>query len=284
MNLARIFPLALALTWLSLVASAQADEPTDAVQITDAELNSKGFLVHRVRCPQQSGETLVRVLLPKAIKAGEKYPVVYVLPVEAKSQSRYGDGLVEVKSLDLHNRFQAIFVAPTFSHLPWFADHPNDARIQQESYFTKVVIPFVERQYPAKATRDGRLLLGFSKSGYGAWTLLLRNPKLFARAAAWDAPMMMQKVGKYGNGPIYGTQANFERYRITDLLQQHAGEFADQPARLILTGVGNFVSEHVAVHKLMESLKITHVYRDMPKRKHDWHSGWVKEAVELLFQ
>lgn len=24
-------------------------------------------------------------------------------------------------------------------------------------------------------------------------------------------------------------------------------------------------------------------YRNGPERKHDWHSGWVPEAVELLF-
>jgi hypothetical protein len=29
-------------------------------------------------------------------------------------------------------------------------------------------------------------------------------------------------------------------------------------------------------------LKLAHEYRDGPARKHDWHSGWVKEAAELL--
>ena len=29
-------------------------------------------------------------------------------------------------------------------------------------------------------------------------------------------------------------------------------------------------------------VKIAHEYRDGPRRKHDWHSGWVAEAVEFL--
>ena len=33
---------------------------------------------------------------------------------------------------------------------------------------------------------------------------------------------------------------------------------------------------------LMTELAIPHVWRDGPRRKHDWHSGWVPEAVELL--
>jgi hypothetical protein len=27
---------------------------------------------------------------------------------------------------------------------------------------------------------------------------------------------------------------------------------------------------------------VSHEYRDGPARKHDWHSGWVAEAVGLL--
>ena len=65
--------------------------------------------------------------------AGVRLPVVYVLPVEARNESRYGDGLLEVRRHDLHNKFQAIFVAPTFSHLPWYADHPTDPEIRQET-------------------------------------------------------------------------------------------------------------------------------------------------------
>ena len=42
--------------------------------------------------------------------------------------------------------------------------------------------------------------------------------------------------------------------------------------------------EHVRVHELMSELKIPHVYKDGPQRKHDWHSGWVSEAALLLMQ
>ena len=32
----------------------------------------------------------------------------------------------------------------------------------------------------------------------------------------------------------------------------------------------------------MLELKIPHAYRDGPQRKHDWHSGWLPEAVHFL--
>ena len=144
-------------------------------------------------------------------------PVVYVLPVEAGNAHHYGDGLLEIQKRDLHRRFSAIFVAPTFAQLPWYADHPSDPEIRQESYFLKVVVPFIEQRYPARADRDGRLLVGFSKSGWGAYSLLLRHPDHFGKAAAWDAPLMEPRPARFGMGPIFGTQENFEQYQITTL-------------------------------------------------------------------
>ena len=95
-------------------------------------------MVHAVRSPYQAGTTLIRVLLPEKLEPGRKYPVVYVLPVEAGTESRYGDGLKEVQKLGLPDRLGAVFVAPTFSHIPWYADHPTRPEVRQESYFLKV--------------------------------------------------------------------------------------------------------------------------------------------------
>jgi S-formylglutathione hydrolase FrmB len=256
--------------------SQQAD-PT----ISEAQTDANGFLVHEVRSPYQAGVTPIRVLLPDKLEPGKRYPVVYVLPVEAGNENRYGDGLLEVKKQNLHNKLQAIFVAPTFSRLPWYADHPTKADIRQETYFLKVVAPFIEKAYPVQPGASGRLLLGFSKSGWGAFSLLLRHPDVFGKAAAWDAPLMLTRADRFGMGDIFGTQENFEKYQITKLLEAQADKFQKEK-RLILLGYGNFRDHHKKVHALLTDLKLLHEYRDGPARKHDWHSGWVAEAVETL--
>jgi S-formylglutathione hydrolase FrmB len=258
--------------------SVQADEP---VTISEAKQDDNGVLVHEARSPYQAKTTLVRVLLPNMLEKGKTYPVVYVLPVEAGTENRYGDGLKEVQTLDLHNKLNAVFVAPTFTHLPWYADHPTKPEIRQESYLLKLVVPFIDKTYPVKAEAGGRLLLGFSKSGWGAWSLLLRNPDVFGRAAAWDAPLMLDKPGKYGSGDIFGTADNFDGYRVSKVLEAKADKLQKEK-RLVLLGYGNFRAEHEQAHALLDKLKVAHEYRDGPDRKHDWHSGWVKEAAELL--
>ena len=271
----------LALLVFALSAGPDSREKDGAVTVTKAKADDQGFLIHEVRSPYQAGATQIRVVLPDKLEEGKRYPVVFVLPVEAGLEHRYGDGLVEVKKHGLASKFQAIFVAPTFSHVPWYADHPTKAEIRQEAYFLKVVVPFIEKTYPAQTEASGRLLLGFSKSGWGAFSLLLRNPDLFGKAAAWDAPLMLDRPGPYGSGDIFGAAENFERYRITTLLKARADTFRKEK-RLILLGYGNFREQHEKVHALMTALKIAHQYRDGPARKHDWHSGWVAETAGLL--
>ena len=249
--------------------------------VADAKPDGDGILIHEIRSPYQSQPTRLRVLLPDDVKQGEKRSVIYLLPVEAGAENRYGDGLAEVRELNLHNSLGVIFAAPEFSDLPWYADHPTNPKIRQESHFLKVVIPCIEKTYPARTDADGRLLLGFSKSGWGAWSLLLRHPEVFGKAAAWDAPMMMDKPGKYGSGPIFGDAANFAAYQISAALRKRSDELHES-RRLILLGYGNFRSEHQRIHSLLDQLRIAHEYRDGPARGHDWHSGWVREAAELL--
>ena len=253
----------------------------DAVRMSAGMVDDNGFRVHGVESPYQADKTQLYVLQGDRLAPGHRYPVVYVLPVESGNEHRYGNGLLEIKNNDLHNQHEAIFVAPTFSHTPWFADHPTDPTVRQETYFLKVVVPLVEQTYAALAEPSGRLLLGFSKSGWGAWTLLLRHPEVFGRAAAWDSPLLMDRFGLYSSGAIFGDEENFKRYHVTSLLRDKADRVRDGK-RLVLMAYGPTPQGHEKVHALLDELRIAHAYRDGPQRKHDWHSGWVRDAVEEL--
>jgi len=237
----------------------------------------KGALWYRVRSPYQAGETLVRFLVPRKLEPPAKRRVLFVLPVEPGTESRYGSGLAAVQALDVHNRYGLVVVAPTFSDWPWYADHPTDKGIRQESYMLKVVVPLVTRLYPHETRWRG--LLGFSKSGWGAFSLLLRHPEAFGAAVAWDAPLMMAKP-RFGMDRIVGTLETFEAYRVPALLAKHAEAVRDTK-RLAHFGYGNFREHHQQAHALMKRLGIPHGYADGPRRKHHWDGGWVEDAVRL---
>lgn len=241
-----------------------------------------GERIHHLQSPLQSGETLVRTAAPSKMPGDRPLRALYVLPVEPGVESRWGDPWEEVRKLDLADRHQLLVVLPTFSALPWYANHPTDSSLRQEEYFVEEVVPLVERHYPVVRGPEGRLLVGFSKSGWGAWSLLLRHLDLFGKAAAWDAPLMQATPDRFGMAPIFGTAENFEHYRISRLLREHASELRDA-TRLVLTGyAGSFREHHIETHELLQELGVPHVYRDGPKRDHRWGSGWLDEAVSLL--
>lgn len=204
-----------------------------------------------------------------------------MLPVEAGTTTKWGDGLLEVKGTNFHNKYKLVCCEPTFSHLPWYCDHPTDLGIRQESYLLKAIIPFVESEYSVSRKAADRLLVGFSKSGWGAISLLLRNPDVFGKAAAWDAPLMQRQPNQYGMGPIFGDNKNFDGYELSRLIQERGTAFRDEP-RLAILGYGNFREHHTAFRTILNNAQVMHEYRDGPQRKHAWGSGWLPAAIEFL--
>src|SRR5947207_2021277 len=100
------------LAWLALVASTPGDE---TARVSAARRDSNGILVYSVKSPYQDGPTKISVLLPGKLEKDRRYRVLYVLPVEAGDGTRYGDGLLEVKKLGLHDRHGLVCVMPTFA-------------------------------------------------------------------------------------------------------------------------------------------------------------------------
>lgn len=265
--------------WLMLAGVVRGGEIPATWQTMQ---QADGVIVHTIESPYQSGPTELHVLLPDNVDAARRSPVLFVLPVESGQGDRWGNGIEEVRRHDLHNRQGLICVMPTFADLPWYADHPTDPMLRQESHLLDVILPLLEAEHPlARSDRDGRLLVGFSKSGWGAWSLLLRHPDRFGRAAAWDAPLAMTWPSQYGSQPIFGTAENFAEYELTRRLASMSSPPAPPP-RLIHLGYGNFRDQHEAVEETLRDRSIPHVYRDGPQRAHHWNSGWLPEAVALL--
>ncbi|HEY3322700.1 MAG TPA: hypothetical protein VGP72_19750 [Planctomycetota bacterium] len=229
--------------------------------------------------PYQPEATMLRILAAEKSATGEDRRIVFILPVEAKEEHRFGDGMTEAQKLKLQEKYNVVVVAPSFAQLPWYADNPADKAIQQESHFIKAIVPAVDQLYPSKTPR--RLLLGFSKSGWGGYSLILRHPDLFVAASAWDAPLTKVKPDQFGMGSIFGSQENFERYQISKLFEQKGKPFAEKK-RLVLTGYGNFRQHTQDAHALMQKFGIQHEYADGPYCKHLWGSGWMEESMQLL--
>ena len=234
----------------------------------------------QIESPFQQHSTTVRILLPDDYDIGKTYRVLYVLPVVANDERKHGDGLLEIMKYNFHNTHQLICVAPEFTSKPWYADHSDNMGRQDESHFLKTILPYIDDNYPTLKSKEGRLLIGFSKSGWGAFSLLLRHPGCFGRAVAWDAPLMLRVPRSYSM-ETFGTVENFRTYELTSLLRAKGPELGDS-VRLNHFGYSSFQADHEAAHELMDTLKIPHGYREAVPREHTWTSGWLPEAVAML--
>lgn len=245
------------------------------------ETGVAGQLRCRVRSPYQAGETVVRLVSPRE-GAGPRR-VLWVLPVEAGcgEKPQYGDGLRALAELEAHEKFEFTLVAPGFSSWPWYADHATDAAKRQESHLMRVVMPLVDRLLNGGI--QSHALLGFSKSGWGAFSLLLRYPALFACAVAWDSPFTLATPDRWGTEELFTSQAQFDACR-PDLLVQRGAASLGQARRLAMLGYGNFREHHLAMHDILTASGVAHHHTDGPWREHTWTGGWLAEAAALAHE
>lgn len=263
--------------FLSLLVAVRAE--TNDVLVSEPVTDTNGVVHYWIESSFQMQRTKLRILAPPAAINSEVKRFLFVLPVEPSEQAHYGDGLRELQRLGVHTNYDFVVVAPSFSNLPWYANHPTDLHRRDETYLLKAVLPLVDRLHPGK--RSQRLLLGFSKSGWGAFSLILRHPELFDAAVAWDAPLMKTKPDEFGMPIAFATQENFEEYKISRLFRERA-ELFRRSRRLGLFGYDAFRSHMTRAHESLESLSIPHDYADGPKRRHRWDGGWLEEAVAAL--
>lgn len=248
----------------------------------------RGFWEYSLPSEFLSKPARVQVLLPDPIDPQKQYPVLYVLPVDSSANERWGHGLEEARKADVANKFGVICVYPIIeSGTPWYGNHATDKGNRQDDFIVRTLVPSIDARYPTKKDKEARWLIGFSKSGWGAYTLLLRNRDCFGYASAWDAPFMLngEDHGK-GWGPLglsenFGTIEAMKASLPTKLAVEDTA-WLKQRNRLVL-GVGiDWGDQCKQMHQLLEANAIPHIYRADLLLKHEWKSGWFAPMVEEL--
>jgi hypothetical protein len=255
-------------------------------------LAEKGVWAWDVRSPNLSGSNAVEVLLPSNYDPAQSYRVLYVLPVHPGIGGPWGDGLQEVKKLGTHDLHDIICVSPAFDTWPYYGSHASDPSIRHELYILEVLLPLIDTAYSTHKTASSRMLLGFSKSGWGSMALIFRNPDVFGYAVSWDAPLMMTEkhLGLYETTGHFGTRESMARYAPVNCVHKNAGQFHEH-IRLAVLGHNFFGTRwfhdlpHTwRFHRLLRRLGIRHVYDNQIKVPHTWNAEWMGPAIDILMQ
>jgi esterase/lipase superfamily enzyme len=248
-------------------------------------VDANGVKYYPVRSVYQGSEQqIVRVLEPTNPTPGKPRRILYVLPVEKRVtnlSSPYSDGLEELRLLDVANRFNMTLIAPSFNYDPWYGDNVVNSTRRMESFIVDDLVPFGDTFAPGSVPQ--RYLIGFSRSGFGVLTLILRHPRIFSAAAAWDSPAQMNELASYDDMPLnFGTPENFDLYYIPILIS-NATDLFQQQNRLWISGdQAVFTTAMGQLNEQLTAASIPHTWVQGGTRAHSWNSGWLDAAVTDL--
>jgi hypothetical protein len=142
----------------------------------------------------------------------------------------------------------------------------------------------VRRQAIAQIRRPGVssvILVGFSKSGLGAWDITREIPELISGTIIFDAPVAREELPPWGTSPFY--KDNFSW--LNDLPVRNVDNFQNEVPRnhkLILISGENFHNEMTCLVNKLYDTRISYVFLSRPCMHHHWQSGWIEEGLRFF--
>ncbi len=235
-------------------------------------------------------------LPPDYETASRSYPIVYLLHgfgdddtgwIQMGEVDRIVDGAIATGELP-----PMIIVMPD-GGVTWYINSA-DGSVPWEDMFLQELMPHVENEYRVREGKRFRGVAGLSMGGWGALTLSMRHPELFAGAAAFSAGVfpdesvveMEQDTFDWLLGQPLGAGLAGEA-RITDHFRAHSPHQLAATADLeqlisvrywIDCGDDDFLSANNGVlHAQMLEREIPHEYRvrDGQHSWEYWRSGLV---------
>lgn len=232
----------------------------------EGAMTNRSTRVHTVNSEHQEGEQELFVMLPDNFASNKTYRVLYVLPVgpgRVKDGPMYwGNEKELVAKMDTAKKYDIIVCRPSFAADPWFSDP------KQIAYLKDVVVPTMEKLYPTLGTPEGRLLMGFSKSGSGSFKIILEHSDFFGYAASWDGNMYLDHL-----------------QNIISRTPEKLAPFKKKNRLVLCGGEKNYWQKNVVgYHALLTQAGVLHHYDDTQAVGHGWNPKWMEPTIEVLMK
>jgi S-formylglutathione hydrolase FrmB len=211
------------------------------------------------------------VITPDSYKSSsKKFPVVYLLHGYDGWYSNWIIRAPELKNYADSN--QLIIVCPDGAKSSWYFDSPVDTTYRYETYITKEVVAFIDKNYRSLADKDHRAITGLSMGGHGALFLALRHPDVFGAAGSMSGGVDLKEVGYRFDvskriGDTVSHTKDWHDLAVINLVEKYTR------TRVRITfDCGDkdiFINGNRRLHQKMLQLKIPHEYIERPGQ-HNW--------------
>lgn len=126
---------------------------------------------------------------------------------------------------------------------------------------------------------DRIVLVGFSKSGLGAWHLACDRDLPVTATIIFDTPFAHAEIPvQWGAGPFYDNVDQWRRelpiHRAGDLIPAGKGGH-----RLVLVSGASFDADMADMASQLDTVGCPHTFIRRPDLTHHWNSGWLDLAL-----
>jgi len=148
-------------------------------------------------------------VLPSDYDSKKESPVIYLLHGYGGKYSDWVNKAPAVK--ELADQYSLIIVCPDGGVGSWYWDSPIDPDFKFETFVSKELVNWVDKNLKARKSREGRAITGLSMGGHGALYLAFRHQDVFGAAGStsggvdirpfplkWD---IAKRMGSYAENP-----------------------------------------------------------------------------------
>lgn len=128
---------------------------------------------------QKMGRSIKNVIITPAgyeKNKSTKYPVLYLLHGYSGNHRSWADLKQNLPELATYNNF--IVVCPNGEN-SWYWDSPRNPKSQFETFVSKELIEYIDKNYRTVASKQGRAITGLSMGGHGSLFLAMNHPDVF---------------------------------------------------------------------------------------------------------
>lgn len=225
----------------------------------------------------------VVVVRPAGYNSGKEFPVVYLLHGYSGNHSNWITKAPGIQQAA--DQYNMIIVCPDGGFSSWYWDSPVDPQSQFETYVSKELVSYIDKNYKTIRDRKGRGITGLSMGGHGALYLAFKHQDVYGTAGSmsggvdirpfpnnWD---MAKRLGTYAEQP-----ERWEKNTVINMLHLLT---PNALSLIIDCGTDDFfygVNENL--HKQLEYRKIPHDYIARPGA-HNWPYWENAVQHQLLF-
>ncbi|MGC3943331.1 MAG: alpha/beta hydrolase-fold protein [Chryseolinea sp.] len=246
-------------------------------------------------------EVQYSIYLPEGYdRTNRVYPVLYLLHGYGDDETgwtQFGEVEHIADKAIAEGSSTAMIIAMPDGGVTWYLN-TYDGKTKYEDFFIKEFIPYIDKTYRTRPTKQYRAIAGLSMGGYGSLLQATKHPEMFSSCSALssgvftDDEVAAANEDMWGNvlSNLYGKKELTGKNRLTAHYQENSIINIVNKASLETLGKVRFyldcgdkdflIKGNMALHAAMIDKKIPHEFR-VREGVHSW-SYWRSALPEVL--